>query len=260
MTRNDPKLRLKILRLLRPWHRRLGLIGVGFIIFLAISGILINHSNDLAIDTNHVEQAWLLDHYGIKTPNHLERYQFTSNNRQITFNITDNLLWLGNHKIWESNTPVISVREYHDFYVAISQDALVLVSHDGKILEQQDASTGLPQNINGLGLESNQLWLKTESGQYQADEDLIEWQGAMSFKAIDWSSAPELTDSERQEVALLARSAHLSWEKVLLDLHSGRFFGRAGQLFMDLVAICLLLICCSGFFIWYKQKAPKHPK
>lgn len=260
MTRNDPKLRLKILRLLRPWHRRLGLLGVGFITFLAISGILINHSNDLAIDTNHVEQAWLLDHYGIKTPNHLGRYQFSSNNQQTTFNITDNLLWLGNHKIWESNTPVIAVTEYLNFHVAITQNVLVLISDEGQILEQQDASTGLPQNISALGVESNQLWLKADGGQYQADEDLIEWQAATSLKAIDWITPPSLTGSERQEVALLARSAHLSWEKVLLDLHSGRFFGRAGQLFMDLVAICLLLICCSGFFIWYKQKAPKHPK
>ncbi len=261
MTRNAANLRLKLLRLLRPWHRRLGLFGVGFVLFLALSGILINHSNDLSLDTSHVEQAWLLDYYGINTPKHLGAYQYKSaDGHTLSFNITDNILWLDHHQIWQADSAIVSVGKYRNFYVAASRQALVLLSESGEILEQQDISTGLPNHIQALGIDSDRLWLKTDLGQYQADEDLIEWQALQTLKPVDWIAAPTLSDKQYQQVANLARSAHLTWERVLLDLHSGRFFGKAGQLFMDLVALSLIFVCCTGFLIWYKQKAPKHPK
>ena len=46
----------------------------------------------------------------------------------------------------------------------------------------------------------------------------------------------------------------LSYERVLLDLHSGRIFGRVGVLVVDAAAVALLLLALSGFYMWFKFK------
>jgi uncharacterized iron-regulated membrane protein len=39
-----------------------------------------------------------------------------------------------------------------------------------------------------------------------------------------------------------------------IDLHEGRFFGRANQIFNTLVAFALIWLCVTGFIGWYKRR------
>jgi uncharacterized iron-regulated membrane protein len=39
-----------------------------------------------------------------------------------------------------------------------------------------------------------------------------------------------------------------------VDLHEGRFFGRANQIFNTLVACSLVWLSCSGFMSWYRRR------
>jgi uncharacterized iron-regulated membrane protein len=41
---------------------------------------------------------------------------------------------------------------------------------------------------------------------------------------------------------------------VILDLHSGRLFGRIGVWLFDIAAILLILLALSGTLIWMKRK------
>lgn len=45
----------------------------------------------------------------------------------------------------------------------------------------------------------------------------------------------------------------VTWDRVLLDLHTGRFFGEAGIYVMDAAAILLLLLALSGIYNWIKR-------
>lgn len=45
----------------------------------------------------------------------------------------------------------------------------------------------------------------------------------------------------------------LSWDRVLLDLHTGRFFGDWGVYLMDAAAIVLLLLTFTGIYNWYRS-------
>jgi hypothetical protein len=45
----------------------------------------------------------------------------------------------------------------------------------------------------------------------------------------------------------------LTWDRVLLDLHTGRFFGGFGPYAMDAAAILLLLLVFSGVYNWLKR-------
>ncbi|MBL1432554.1 MAG: hypothetical protein COB94_003805 [Gammaproteobacteria bacterium] len=50
-------------------------------------------------------------------------------------------------------------------------------------------------------------------------------------------------------------SNEISWERMLLDLHSGRVFGRYGIYVMDFAAIGLLVLSCTGLWIWLRHSS-----
>ncbi|WOT05657.1 PepSY-associated TM helix domain-containing protein [Shewanella youngdeokensis] len=247
MTRKRPNLTVRILRRLRPWHRRIGISSTVFVIFMAVSGILINHSNQLSFDTTHVEQRWLLDYYGIKAPANINLFQqapqqIVSAGRQV---------WLDGQLILEANNSVLAVMIYQRMIIAVDSQHLYLMSPQGELLETQNSATGLPTPIQKVGLQ-NGLWLRTQPGDYMADPDLINWSPAQPLTAISWVTA--LANTDHEALTTQIRASHLNWERVLLDLHSGRFWGSIGVWIVDLIAIALLIMAMSGCYIWLKQK------
>ncbi|MCB2385418.1 PepSY-associated TM helix domain-containing protein [Thalassolituus alkanivorans] len=51
-----------------------------------------------------------------------------------------------------------------------------------------------------------------------------------------------------------ARNESISWQRVLLDLHSGRWFGSWGVWVVDVAALILLFLALSGAWIWFSRK------
>ncbi|MGS0680289.1 PepSY-associated TM helix domain-containing protein [Shewanella sp. 125m-7] len=253
MTRKHPNLRVKILRQLRPWHRRIGIFSTLFVIFIAVTGVLINHSNHLSLDTAHVKQAWLLDYYGIKAPTNIAVYQSSPQ----TLSSSGNQVWLNDKLILEANTEVLAIAIKQEIIVAIDSHQLYLLSAQGDLFETQSAATGLPNNIQALGY-GEELWLQTTTGQYKADSDIIEWTAIKPLVAIDW--VHPIDDADTTKVAEQIRASRLSWERVLLDLHSGRLFGSLGPWIMDLVALSLLIMAFSGIYIWLQQKPARKKR
>ncbi|MCG9713419.1 PepSY-associated TM helix domain-containing protein [Shewanella insulae] len=249
----------KLAKIFRPWHRRLGIASALLVVMVAASGILINHSNDFKLDTAHVHQGWLLDHYGIKAPGQLAIYA-----AQPLLAASDNLLWLKNKPVLEAQGPLLGAISYGEHYVAIDAQHLYLLDKDGALLEQQGRATGLPQDLRALALlptgDGEQLWLNTATGSYLSDSDLIEWQAAKPLVAIDWQAplANEESEAIGHDLSLKARAMHLSWERVLLDLHSGRIVGLPGSLMMDLVALSLIFMAISGLYLWQQAKPKKR--
>ncbi|RTR40187.1 PepSY domain-containing protein [Shewanella canadensis] len=250
-------LRTQITKQLRPWHRSLGVISALFILLMALTGMLINHSNHLSIDSAHVEQKWLLDYYGITPPNQINIYQTSP----LKLASSDNLIWIDNRLTVEADSSIKGMLSLGRMLIAVDSNNLYLLSKEGELLEKQDAATGLPRGIQAIGYDE-QVWLKASDGTYLADDDLIEWEQTQTLAPIAWSKplVEVSVVNEREMIALQARSSHLTWERVLLDIHSGRFFGSLGPWFMDLVALALIIMSISGIYIWQQQKPKKLRK
>ncbi len=60
----------------------------------------------------------------------------------------------------------------------------------------------------------------------------------------EWYGLPPATEGVQEVV---------TWDRLLLDLHTGRFFGHLGPYVMDLAAILLLLLAVSGGYNWLKR-------
>ncbi|EDQ00373.1 PepSY-associated TM helix domain-containing protein [Shewanella benthica] len=247
----------KLAKQFRPWHRRLGIFCSLFIMLMAISGVVINHSNHLSIDSAPVQQAWLLDYYGITPANKLVIYQ----TQPLSLASSDNLVWVRHRLAVEADSPIKGMLTLGKMILAVDSNNLYIVSQDGELMEKQDASMGLPRGIEAIGFDG-QAWLKTQAGYFMADDDLIEWTQAMPFAPIPWSQALDTpaAQAEADTISLLARSSHLTWERVILDIHSGRFFGSFGPWFMDLVALSLIIMAISGIYLWVQGRPKKKAR
>ena len=49
-------------------------------------------------------------------------------------------------------------------------------------------------------------------------------------------------------------SSSISIETLILDLHSGRFFGSAGVLFIDIVGLLLCILSITGLWAWVNNQ------
>ncbi|MBT5219105.1 MAG: hypothetical protein HOM16_06425, partial [Woeseia sp.] len=65
-----------------------------------------------------------------------------------------------------------------------------------------------------------------------------------------------VTPSQQQVAKIAATSLGktLSWERVLSDLHSGRILPTVGRYLADITAICLLYLCVTGIFLWFRRR------
>ena len=51
------------------WHRRVGLFALVLVVILAVTGILLNHTERFKLDETYVNNSWLLSWYGIEPEN-----------------------------------------------------------------------------------------------------------------------------------------------------------------------------------------------
>jgi hypothetical protein len=234
---------------LRIWHRRLGLASAVFLILLIISGVLLNHSHDLQLDTRPVRQSWLLNHYGIGAPQHVAQFNSATEPLQVA----DNMLWLGSLKLLEAQDNIVAAGYMGKLILAIDKQQLYVVNLQGQLLERQTNAMGLPADLNAMAImEQRQVWLASGQGYFVSDDELITWRQAAPETALDWISPSAVTHTE--QLVLLARSSHLNWQRVLQDLHSGRILGPWAIWFWDFIALILTAMLLMGVWIWWQRR------
>ena len=100
-----------IIRHLRKWHRKLGILAAFFLIFLSITGIALNHTNYFSLAHQPITNAYLLSHYGIHPPSNVRFFN------QKQFSVTEQLVWLNEKLLLESQTPIVGIGQYQQFYL-----------------------------------------------------------------------------------------------------------------------------------------------
>ncbi len=234
---------------LRVWHRRLGISASAFILFLSVSGLLLNHSDDFKLTQSHVSQSWLLSLYGIKPPTSLMAYQLPDKN----IIAVDDQLWLDQKWIQSDVSRLRSAVVFNTVIVVALEHELILLDLEGELIDRIHESMGIPAEISKLYADPDKLWVKTNQGIFTTDEQLLEWQMLESATEPDWVKPAHLTSTQIEDFSLQYRARLLTWERVLLDIHSGRIWGKLGPLFSDLIALLLILLSCSGLYMWLRR-------
>ena len=259
--KSSKSLHNRLIRHLREWHRKLGIIAAFFIVFLSVTGVALNHTDMLSLAHKPIKNTWLLDHYGIAPPNDIRFYH------QKSLQVTNNLVWLSGNLLFESSTDVISAGVMPmavsadnsvDVIIIASQSYLYLYNNQGELLDQLGAESGTPEDIEALSINNNIVTVKTPLGYFQSDSDFVDWQAIFPLVEPLWITSQTVSLSEKKEASLVYRSQFLTLERIILDSHSGRILGLAGVLLMDAVAILLILLSLSGVYIWIRYARAKR--
>jgi len=235
------------MRFLLWWHRHIGLTVAIVAIHLAITGILLNHTSDIGLDKAYINNSTVLNLYDIKLPEQLTGYKIKNN----WLSHWNDVIYFNDQVIAESMQPLRGAVITAHFYALATSEEIWLLTIDGEIIEKISAPGEKLGDIVSIGTQGNNVTINTEQGVFKADNDLIAWQ-PVKADSINWSQQAyvpkELTE------LLFAEGHSISWERLLLDLHSGRIATRAGTLLVDLAGVALLLLAITGFTIWLKRR------
>ncbi len=241
-----PRPPAKLLRSIFLWHRYLGLLAALFVVLLAVTGILLNHTEALGLDQREVHADWLLRWYGIPQP-------VLDTARAGTHRLLSD-----GERLQLDGHPVPLPRPGR-LTAALALDDLLLVGREHDLLlltPEGELADRLPVPVRALARdEEGRIWVLDERGPLRLDEGLTAATPAAPRGELAWQRAHTLRPGEAPELQRSWQGPGLPLERVLLDLHSGRFFGgRPGVWLMDAAALMMLFLALSGSWIWVDRK------
>ena len=240
------------LKSLYVWHRYVGLAAAMLVIVLALTGVPLNHTERLALDGRFVRSAWLLDWYGVSVPD--EYRTFATGAGPVT--LLGSRLHLRETAVAGAYQELHGAVESRGMLVVAVDSTLLLYTLAHELIEKLTLADGLPADLERVGLGAEGEVVVVAGGKnLQADADLLQWtprpQGADD---VDWSLPVQLDLDQRRALAEQYRARILPYERVLLDVHSGRIFGRYGPWVMDAAAVLMVFLAGTGVLIWLKRK------
>lgn len=235
------------------WHKRVGLCCALLVIMVTLTGLVLNHTSELKLGRQGVEQNWLLGWYGIEPAS----LQSVSVNETWVSADTNGHVYYGLNKV-ASCTGELKGAVYLPPFIAVACGSeLVLLSAAGVYQERLGSLYGIPDGITRVGVCDANLCLEVSDSVSLFDLNSLQIGSVPESVVVQWSPPPVPAASVKSLEVLSNRATaqRLDWERVLLDLHSGRIAGYAGVLLVDLAALGLLFLALSGFWIWYRSAA-----
>ncbi|MDH3227961.1 MAG: PepSY domain-containing protein, partial [Thermoleophilia bacterium] len=233
---------------LRRLHRGLGIGSLVFVFVLTVTGIALNHSEDMALDQRYVDSSWLLRWYGIDTPP--VESSFTVADHRAT--LMGGRLYFDGREIGADVGRLTGMVAADDFIAVAAAEDVFLLTPAGELVERVNVAADLPGGIDGLGSAAGALLLRSGEALYFADDDFIGFTPCVDITGMDiaWSLASVVPPAELEALHALHRGRGVSLERLLADLHSGRLFSDLGPLVVDLAGLVLIALSIFGLMMW----------
>jgi len=241
----------RAIRFARHWHARAGVLAALFFLFLAFTGLALNHTDAFKLDRKKVDAGWLMQWYGLKSEAPTHGYLFESG-----YFIGDGERWVmdGRELSGVAGTVLGAVEIAGIRYIATAA-SLRLYQADGSLIDKLTGSALPALPIHKLGRRDETLVLDTAQGIYSSADGLT-WESASS-EGVVWAH-PQVLPAKAAIDSAEYFAPSLPLERVLLDVHSGRILGRFGPFAMDLVALVLMALALSGIWIYLRSIRKRH--
>ena len=242
---------------LKRWHGRMGVIAASFVLLLSITGLCLNHVSSWGFDTKALQSPSLLALYGMAEVGTVVSYPLTDayiseSNGQLFYHTKD----IGHCDGSLAGAVALSSKTAPLMVVACGQE-LLLFSPTFQLIEKVGAAFGLPLEVQRIGLVDNELLVDTSSGLFFADLHTLTWtaieEGEMP-RSSQWSESALTPETLKQELAKSIDREDITYERLLLDIHSGRIFGEWGTYLVDAMALLFMLLAISGLILWRKDR------
>ncbi|MCA6062665.1 PepSY domain-containing protein [Thalassolituus marinus] len=238
------------------WHRRAGLLLAPVIVMLALTGVMINHSQSWGWYEKPVYSSLLRVLYGIP-PLTVSRGFAVPERGWVTQSGDD--VRLEQTTLLHCPLPLAGALGWSQGMVLLCDGQLHLYTRDGELIETM---SDLPASQE-VGLSADGALLLAGRGTvWLLDDSRWEWQSLSVDNAVgaQWAMWQSLPAADSQRLSQSIPLPGISRERVLLDLHSGRLFGDWGVWLVDLSAILMVFLALSGSLTWALRRWRKRSR
>jgi hypothetical protein len=246
--------------LFRKWHRRIGFGAAIILINLAITGVLLNHSEDLELHKKYIESDWLVSYYGIQAPEHADCVQDVALTLKYSICQLDDIIFLGDRFLIEDSTQLVGLVEINRLYYLATSSKIYVFTKDFRLVESLSENSGMPTPITKIAridYRSNpvtevQLAVVSDRTSWAMNDSTMEWNIITQLSVVPAQLQPAV-ESNLSVIKAAYLDKQITLLKFIQDLHSGRVLSTPGKLLTDLAALVILLLIISGFFAWQKR-------
>lgn len=254
MTRHRRKRRFRV-RSFYLWHRYMGLTVALLVIVLATTGLMLNHTDRLDLGSRHLGFGPLLDWYGIDGGAEITSFKAGPN----WVSCVGDVAFLERQPLPVAAGCPVGALSRAEMSIVVTVREVVLLNKDGALIERLGRAQGVPEGMTATGTQpGGAVVVNTPHGLFVADRELLQWQPLRTPAAVDWSRPTAAPPGLREALLDAYRGRGLSVERFVLDLHSGRLFGRWGPYFMDAAAVVCLILALSGFVLWLQSRRKRR--
>ena len=235
----------------------MGVLAAGFVLLLAFTGLCLNHVSGWGLDSKALRSPALLGLYGMAEVGTVVSYPLAD----AYISQSNGQLFYQGKEIDRCEGSLVGVlklgsKTTSQIVVACEQE-LLLFSPTLQLIEKIGPTFGLPTQVQRVGLVDNELLIDTSGGLFLADLNALRWtavEGEGVLSSRQWSKSVQAPESLRLALAASIDSEDISYERLLLDIHSGRILGEWGVYLVDAMAILFMLLAISGLVIWLRGK------
>ena len=245
MSESTPKHRR---RNTRNWHRWLGLVAALPLLWLSISGLLLNHAEFFGLNEAEVSTGWVLKRYN-QVPEGEPRGVQVGDRKVSQWGV---LLFL-DHEDLQLNGNLVGAVAVKNRLVIATDERVGIMNGSGEMELDLDELSLPPLPVEGVGVKGEQLVIRSSGGTYRFANDFLSFEECEI--SLSTTSLPLLGDEAKDELesAIRTRNA-MPLSRVILDAHSGKFFGFPGTFLTDLAAISVIVLTILGLRLFPKRK------
>jgi hypothetical protein len=233
------------------WHRRIGIVSALMVLLLSTTGLFLNHTEMLRLDERFVQNNFLLDWYNIRPSQAPSSFKLDEN--WVTR--IGERLYFNDRELEQTSDVLWGIGMQQEMVVLALEGKLLLLNKEGQQIEKLSGYDGVPAGITAIGMnEYDELVIRAAHGDYLSDLNVLAWEDYEEV-AAEWSVEAAPPAQLERELLNLYRGKGLSFERMLLDLHSGRLLGHAGVYLVDLAALLFIFLALSGSWMWLRKRS-----
>lgn len=222
-------------RRLRLAHRNVGLVLSVFLLLFVVTGLMLNHTTNLGLADRDVPGFLAERYYDVE---------------QVSGFVVDgkHFYRLG-ETIYLDRTPVTvctgdlaGAAATPEGYAVLCGSELAIMTDEGELIERLGRAHGLPSGITAVaGSDSGTLQMMVDGEVFSLSLDTL---------AVEPAEAPVTFPSRAPIDTAVLVDETVSWEQFVLDLHSGKYLGRAGVWLWDLIGLFVVMLALSGIVMF----------
>jgi hypothetical protein len=233
----------------RRTHRVIGVSALFFLLILALSGLILNHADGLGL-SRYAAGPLVLRLYGVELPPVDSAFEAGD----ILFATSSGTLYADGVELAGATGNLVGAVAVEDGLIAATGGEFFVLTSDAALIERFAPQTA--GALTGIGSDGKRVLTMLQNELFELDTLSMSLSSADSIRpdTVTWSQAATPGAEQVEQIGRTALGQALNWERVLLDVHSGRILPTLGRFIADLAALCLIYLCISGAVLWTRRR------